>query len=186
MIDFLIKVLPEGVLAPVLLVIGITVSSQVFRVIDLKHLPSAIIGSVPSIGRMVWIELNSNTGIAKSKLTSHIHQVHELYASQKAAIMMLGNGFIITGVLWATLIYYLTERRVAAAIITCFVLTSLSFFGVIHSVLPNSAVYWPFSLEINSRNLVFTMSAAYLMFAFGILIMYALDRFTNAIALRKR
>jgi adenine/guanine/hypoxanthine permease len=61
------------------------------------------------------------------------------------ALLVLGNGFILTAVLWGAALVYVIDRRPAAAAVV-FVLTSLAtLFGLVHSPLPSGAVFWPWS-----------------------------------------
>ena len=59
------------------------------------------------------------------------------------ALTTLGNGFVLTALLWGSaLVFIIERRRLATALV--FVLASLAtLFGLIHSPLPNGAVFWP-------------------------------------------
>lgn len=62
------------------------------------------------------------------------------------SLRVLSNGYILTRLLWGALVVWIIESRFKAAACIGFICSALSFFGVIHSVLPNSSMYLPWQL----------------------------------------
>jgi AGZA family xanthine/uracil permease-like MFS transporter len=61
------------------------------------------------------------------------------------ALLTLGNGFILTALLWGSALVFIIDRRAAATALV-FALASLAtVFGLIHSPLPSGAVFWPWA-----------------------------------------
>ena len=81
-------------------------------------------------------------------------------------IVILGNGFIITGMLWASLLYFAIEKRYSSVLITSIILAILSCFGVIHSVFISGQLYLPTHLPDSVRNVPFELAIGYLFFGF--------------------
>jgi len=80
-------------------------------------------------------------------------------------IVALGNGFIITSMIWAGFLAALVDRRRGAAVMTLLVGAALTLFGVIHSVDPGGGMYLPWNLGGVGRVLAFQFTAAYMVLA---------------------
>ena len=61
-------------------------------------------------------------------------------------LLVLGNGFIVTALLWGSALVAIIEQRlrIAGAVLAVAALATL--FGVIHSPLPDGAVFWPWAM----------------------------------------
>lgn len=176
LVNYFIDLIPEAILAPVLLFIGIEITMQVFIYSDKKHLPAAILGLFPSIARMVEIKLSSNPDlVSMDKLNSMLHTVTNGRMTDVAAIVTFGNGFIVTGTLWAALVYYMIERKIIAVIITSLTLATMSLFGIIHSVNLDGAMYWFGSLDSSQRLIALEYAGGYIMIAIVSVILHALN-----------
>ena len=62
-----------------------------------------------------------------------------------AALVVLGNGFILTALLWAWALVAILESRAGIAAVVLAVASLAALCGVIHSPLPNGALFWPWS-----------------------------------------
>ena len=80
-------------------------------------------------------------------------------------IVTLGNGFIITAMIWAGFLAALIDRRTGVAIATLVTGGVLTLFGVIHSVEPGGGLYLPWALSGVGRTLALQFSAGYLTLA---------------------
>jgi adenine/guanine/hypoxanthine permease len=66
-------------------------------------------------------------------------------AATHQSLLVLGNGFILTAVLWGSALVFVIDRRPAATAVV-FALTSLATLcGLVHSPLPSGAVFWPWT-----------------------------------------
>ena len=126
---------------------------------------------------MVQIELSSKPDLVNiDKLTGMIYSVTNGKFTDITGIITFGNGFIVTGVLWAALVYYLIDRKIVAAAITCVVLAALSLFGIIHSVNLDGPMYWVFNLPAAHRIIPYEIAGGYLLFAVVAVVLHALNR----------
>jgi AGZA family xanthine/uracil permease-like MFS transporter len=73
----------------------------------------------------------------------------------------LGNGFIVTAMLWGGFLAVLIDRRVRAAAAYLLILALLAFFGVIHSSSPDGLMYLPWTLAGLARQIPYQFAAAY-------------------------
>ena len=92
----------------------------------------------PRIGRGAHFEHNYATYLNARSIG------RDFYCLQ---LVTLGNGFIITAMLWATALVAMIEGRTRAAAGVLLLCAGLTLFGVIHSVDPRGGVYLPWTLE---------------------------------------
>jgi AGZA family xanthine/uracil permease-like MFS transporter len=82
-----------------------------------------------------------------------------------ALIVTLGNGFIITSMLWGGFLAALIDKRHGAAIATLLTAAGLTLFGIIHSVEAGGGMYLPWHLSGMAQTLVWQFAAAYAVLA---------------------
>ena len=74
----------------------------------------------------------------------------------------VGNGFIITAMLWGAFLAELIDRRLRRSALYLGILALLSFFGIIHSASPDGVMYFPWTLEGLARQIPLQFTLAYL------------------------
>jgi adenine/guanine/hypoxanthine permease len=137
----LVGVLPEAAVAPILVFIGLEITAQAFLASPPRHGAAVALAFVPVAAAVVLIELG---GILSALGRSTADLTGEAAATYRA-LLVLGNGFILTAVLWASALVFMIERQPRATA-TVFVICSLAALcGLVHSPLPSGAVFWPWS-----------------------------------------
>ena len=91
-------------------------------------------------------------------------------AAEYGVVLALGNGFILTAMLWGAIGAHLADRKLGRAAIFVFLCAGLSLFGVIHSVDASGQLYLPWSLE---QDLPLRIAAGYAAFG-GLLAVFGL------------
>jgi len=118
----------------------------------------------PAIARLLAIKLGDPMYIAPARfaelMVSTARGLPEL-----ALIVALGNGFIITSMIWGAFLAALIDGRYRAAVMSLLVAAGLSLFGVIHSVEASGGLYWPWALSGVAQTLVWQFAGAYLVLA---------------------
>jgi AGZA family xanthine/uracil permease-like MFS transporter len=181
LINFILAFIPDIALSPVLLFIGIEIALQVFLISEKKYLPAVIFGLFPSIARMVQIKLSSDPKLVDlNSLNNALNVITNGKMSDIAAIVTLGNGFIVTGTLWIALLYYLIERKIIPAVATCLFLALATIFGAIHSVHLDGSMYWIGDLAPQLRIIPIEIASGYLGFAVIAVIFYFLNKGKSA------
>lgn len=177
----LIELIPLAVLAPILIFIAMHITMQAFEATPQKHFAAVVIAFFPALARMIAIYLGNPTYVAPDNFT-------KLYADaghglpELAVIFILGNGFIITSMVWASMLVALIEQRLRQAAGILLVGAALTVFGIIHSVDANASVYLPWTLSVESRALVWQFAVAYVVLA-GVLFLLSFQKqefFLNA------
>lgn len=138
-IGVLIAWLPEAVLVPVLVFVGLELTSQSFRETDSAHLPAVAIAFIPAIADLVLIQWNGLLGAL------HVAP-DQLAAAQQdgyRALTVLANGFILTSMLWATLVIDVIDRRPRRAFAVCAAAALFTLFGLMHSPYPDGRLFVP-------------------------------------------
>lgn len=156
----LVEWLPVAVLAPILVFVAIGITTQAFEATPLRYAPAVVFSFFPAIARMLAIKLG-DPGIVDPAHFGVLYADASRGLSELAVIVILGNGFIITSMVWATFVVALIDGRVrhAAGIVALGGL--LTAFGIIHSVTPIGSVYLPWMLDAASRGLVVQFVLAY-------------------------
>ncbi|HEY1791409.1 MAG TPA: hypothetical protein VGG34_00710 [Opitutaceae bacterium] len=158
----LVELVPLAVLAPILVYVSIDITAQAFEATPARHAAAVVFSFFPAIARLVSIELGNYVEPARfaELMSSTAQGMPEL-----AVIVALGNGFIITSMVWAAFLAALVDGRTMAAIWALLAGALLTFFGVIHSVDPGGAMYLPWHLTGVGHTLACEFTAAYVALA---------------------
>jgi len=134
-----VSVLPEAAVAPILIFVGLQITAQAFTASPARHGAAIAIAFVPAIAALVLIEVNQ-------MLAATGRTVAELSAAGQAAfrnLLVLGNGFIITALLWGWALVSIIDGRSGRAAAVLVVCATATLFGLMHSPLPSGALFWP-------------------------------------------
>lgn len=142
--SLLYTVIPLVAIVPILIYIGLVIGAQAFQSTDTKYAPAIILAMIP------WIA-NWGQGIVDNGLNAAGTTAHELGFDSivKAGLnypgmVSLGAGAIIVGMIWASILVFIIDRKFMNAGITTIISAVLSFFGIIH----NEAVSWAAGSEM--------------------------------------
>jgi adenine/guanine/hypoxanthine permease len=138
-VSVLIGVLPEAALAPILVFIGLEITGQAFLATPARHAPAVAFAFIPVIAALLLIQFGSllaGLGRGPQDLQGEAARTFE-------TVRVLGNGFILTALLWGSGVALIVDRRLVAAA-GVFALASLaSLCGVMHSPLETGGLFWP-------------------------------------------
>ena len=143
----LVQWLPLAVLAPIIVYVGIGITVQAFRATPERHAPAVVLAFLPSLAYLLAIKLGNPAWIAPERFAALYAETGPHGLPELAALVTLGNGFIITAMLWATMLVAMIDGRHRAAAGVLVLCAGLTLFGVIHSVDPRGGVYLPWSLD---------------------------------------
>ncbi|MBS0514206.1 MAG: hypothetical protein JSS16_01840 [Proteobacteria bacterium] len=170
----LVELIPLAVLAPILIFIAIHITMQAFEATEQKYFAAVVMAFFPAVARMVAIKLGDPSIVAPDNFA-------KLYANadhglpEMAVIFILGNGFIITSMVWASFVVALIDGRLRRAAAILLAGAALTLFGIIHSVDPLGTIYLPWTLAPAARVLVRQFTAAYVVLA-GVLMLLSLRK----------
>jgi AGZA family xanthine/uracil permease-like MFS transporter len=66
-------------------------------------------------------------------------------------VLILANGFIVTSLLWGTMLAHLIDGRVRAGAMVMLLAAGFAWFGIIHSPLPSSPILNPSEVIVRLR-----------------------------------
>ncbi|MCD9027017.1 hypothetical protein LDO26_02145 [Luteimonas sp. BDR2-5] len=147
LVSGLVQWLPVAVLAPIIVFVGIDITVQAFHSTRREHAIAVALAFLPAIAYLLNIKFGNPAWIAPERFAELYANVDGHGLPELATIVVLGNGFIITAMLWATALVALIDGQSRKAVLTLLVAAALTLFGVIHSVHPAGALVLPWQLE---------------------------------------
>ena len=91
-------------------------------------------------------------------------------------IVALGNGFILTAMLWGAFLAEMIDRRLKRSALYLGILAVLTFFGVIHAANPEGSMYLPWRLaDPLARTVAYQFALGYVVLA-GLMLVLSLSK----------
>lgn len=141
-VSLLVSLLPEAAVAPILIFIGLQITAQAFLASPARHAPAVAVAFIPAVAAVVLIQTHAFLAALGKSAADLAGEARMTYA----ALLVVGNGFVLTALAWSSALAWIIDRRpaVAAAALTAAGLATL--VGVIHSPLATGALFWPWSV----------------------------------------
>jgi len=167
-----VDLIPAPAVAGILIFVGLEIVAQAFEVCPHRHYAAIGLAMLPTVANLAMIQVDNLQGqtmgalmglpgVAEILKAHPLHLPHEMETSLQA-IHVLGHGFILTGMLWGAFLAFLIDRQMNKAMLILGVTALLTFFGVIHSVVPDGSVYLPWQ---TGSTLPYYLTVAYLLIA---------------------
>jgi adenine/guanine/hypoxanthine permease len=155
LISLIVNLIPRAVIAPIFIFIGFEIIHQAYKESPPAHSPAVSLSFLPVIASLVLIMLGQFLGamnITPDKLPLRLQHLHQ-------TLIMLANGFILTGLLWGSMLAFLIDHRANLSALCAAVCGMLTLFGIIHSVMPTGELYLPWRVASNAH---YMLALAYL------------------------
>jgi adenine/guanine/hypoxanthine permease len=163
-ISFLAQVLPQAALAPILIFVGLDIVEQSYHSTPKRHATAvtmAILPSMPYLAKIKMIALVGQVQLLFGTLTNvsaetaaKIKPTLDFFgpAFQESwhTIIALGNGFIITAMIWGAFTAKLIDREFYRSAVYLLIGAFLSLFGLMHSIKIDGDMYLPWAIEFNT------------------------------------
>jgi AGZA family xanthine/uracil permease-like MFS transporter len=160
----LVGMLPLAVLAPILIYVAINITVQAFVATPPRYAAAVVFSFFPAIARMVAIKLTDPALLPPERFAAlwadTAHGRSDLFT-----IIVLGNGFILTSMVWAAFAVAVIDGRARRAAFALTIGALFCAFGLIHSLRPDGAMYLPWRLDAADWTLVLQWSGGYLTLA---------------------
>jgi AGZA family xanthine/uracil permease-like MFS transporter len=111
---------------------------------------------VPAIAYLVNLELASVTGEAHIDITT----LSAALQASLLSLLMLGNGFVITSMVWVALLVWIIDRRFLACLVLCAAASLMTLVGLMHSPFADGRLFWP---DAATPSAVFALATGYLL-----------------------
>jgi AGZA family xanthine/uracil permease-like MFS transporter len=169
-VSFIVELIPRAVLAPILVFVALDIMVQAFVACPVRHAPAVAFSYFPTVARLLAIKF----GTAAIVPPERFQQL--LVASGKElpevlVTVALGNGFILTAMLWGGFLAELIDRRLHRSALYLGILALFTHFGVVHSVSPDGNMYLPWTLAGLPRSLAYQVTTAYAALAILLLLL---------------
>jgi len=162
---YLYAVIPKATVYPILIFVGLEITSQTFQATPKRHFPALAIACIPALAALALLYAEKIFGDAAA--TSRGFSPATLSDSglrfEFQTIRMLANGFIVTSLLWASALAALIDRRLRTAAAYFAVAAVAAAFGVIHSPLAGGRLFvpWDAGLPADARSATLQYVAGY-------------------------
>ncbi len=137
--DWIFFIIPKAVIFPILIFIGLEITSQSFHATAPRHFPAVALACVPALAYLALLAINQLMPEVGKPFASLKPQTQHWIQS----VTTLAGGFIVTSLLWGTALAHLIDGRVRPVVATLLVAAVFSWFGVIHSPLPSNPIMPP-------------------------------------------
>jgi AGZA family xanthine/uracil permease-like MFS transporter len=121
--------LPDAAMFPILVFVGLEITAQSFKATPVRHYPALALAVLPALALLVSMPLRGGANFPNSP--------------KDQALLCLGNGFIITSMLWAAALAAILDGRLKRAATYLAVAGVCSLFGIIHSPLRQETIALP-------------------------------------------
>jgi len=157
-LSVVVNLIPEAAVAPILIFIGIEIMAQSFSATPKIHHKAVAIAFLPPIAYLVLIQIKSALGSVQmdgSELTGEAALTYH-------SLLILGNGFIITSLLWGAALAKIIDHELRKAAFFLLSAAGGSLFGIIHSPFPDGRLFFPWDVDTGEP---FTLAIAYSLMA---------------------
>ena len=169
-VSFIVELIPRAVIAPVLIFVALDIMTQAFRACPARHAPAVAFAYLPTVAKLLQIKLSTPDFVPvdrfRSLLSAPGRALPELLVT-----VALGNGFILTAMLWGAFLARLADHELRKAAVYLWVAAGFTFFGVIHSAVPDGNMYLPWHLAGMARQVPYQFTAGYVVLALLVLLL---------------
>lgn len=154
LLSLFVSLIPRAVVAPIFIFVGFEIMRQAYKDSPPAHSPAVSLSILPVIASLVLIILGQfmgAMGATPDKLPVRLQTLHQ-------TLTMLSNGFIITGLLWGSMLAFLIDHKAKLAALCAAVCALMTLFGFIHSVMPTGELYLPWMIKSHAH---YMLAAAY-------------------------
>lgn len=137
--EWIFFLLPKSVVFPILIFVGLEITSQSFKATPRRHYPALALSCVPALAYLA----NMAVGRVLPPTPSAFAALNPAVQHWVQTLAVLSGGFIIASLLWGMGLATLIDGRAKAAAGTFVVAGVLALFGIIHSPLPSGPIVLP-------------------------------------------
>jgi len=169
-VGFIVEVIPRAVIAPILVFVALDIICQAFHACPVRHAPAVAFAFFPTVARLLQIKM-SNPALVPPEIFAKQMTTVERALPEMLVTVALGNGFILTAMLWGAFVAKLIDRHVRAAAFYVLVCAALTLFGIIHSAIPDGNMYLPWTLPYPANQVPYQFTLGYLALAALLLVL---------------
>ncbi len=169
-VGFIVELIPRAVLAPILIFVALDIMVQATLACPARHASAVMFAYFPTVARLLAIKLA--TFVTPVAAYAALLRVEGKELPEVLVTVALGNGFILTAMLWGGFLAEMIDRRLRTAALYLGICAAFTFFGVIHSASPDGNMYLPWRLaEPLQRAVAYQFTAGYAVLAVLLLLL---------------
>lgn len=132
-LNVVLQVIPIVAILPILIYIGILITSQAFNASPRRHAPAVAIALIPWIANFVQTQIDNSLGAAGTSAAKLGIATLASGGVVYDGIRNLGAGAILVGMILAAIVAFIIDRKWMSAAGYAVFGASMSFFGFIHA-----------------------------------------------------
>ena len=132
---------------------------QAFLSCPARHAPAVAFSYFPTVARLLQIKISNPDWISPEKFQALLNAVGK-GLPEVLVITALGNGFILTAMLWGAFMAELIDGKLKRSSFYLALLSVFSFFGIVHSASPDGSMYGPWTLAYPANQIPYQFSSA--------------------------
>ena len=149
--NFILAIIPLVALLPILMYIGMVITTQAFSTTKKEHMPAVALSFIPLIAGFVTLQIKNAINATGGTL--------DYQALANTGIPLLGwerlaAGDILVGMMIATIAIFIIDRKFLISAIYALITAGLAFFGFIHAPAIGFATGWEVALGYTAMALV--------------------------------
>lgn len=178
-LGFMAELIPAAALAPIFIFVGLDIVEQSYHSTPKRHATAVTMAIIPAIPALVQMKLGPMIGDIERFYAKLKGSSAELAASMQSgfsyferhyqegwlAINAVGNGFILTAMIWGAFTAKLIDRKFRQASFFIMIGALFSFFGLMHSVQIGGGMYLPWRVVTNIGPTPYAITGAYVILA---------------------
>jgi AGZA family xanthine/uracil permease-like MFS transporter len=169
-VSFFVELIPRAVLAPILVFVALDIMVQAFLACPPRHAPAVAFAFFPTVARLMAIKFGNPDWVMPETFQKLMNGSGKALPEMLVTVS-LGNGFIVTAMLWGGFLAELIDRHYRRTIVYLLILAGFSFFGIVHSASADGEMYFPWNLAGIAREIPYQFALAYLVLAVIILVL---------------
>jgi len=185
-LGFMAELIPAAALAPIFIFVGLDIVEQSYHSTPKRHATAVTMAIIPAIPALVQMKLGPMIGDierfyeklkgSSAELAASMHSsfayFERHYQEGWLAINAVGNGFILTAMIWGAFTAKLIDRQFRQASVFIMIGALFSFFGLMHSVQIGGGMYLPWRVTTTAGPSPYAITGAYVILA---ALLYALS-----------
>lgn len=160
---YLYVIIPKATVFPILVFIGLEITAQSFHATPRRHFAAVALACVPALASLALIYVEKMQGaLAPAGAATSLPPSLQLEID---TLRVVANGFVLTSLLWASILAAVIDRQLVRAAIFCSVAAAATLVGLIHSPLPGNPAFLPWQLPEAASETTFAFAIGYLAMA---------------------
>lgn len=133
LIGILLNIIPVVAILPILLYIGVVITTQAFTSTKQKYAPAVVLAMIPWLADWTRNAMDIALSSANTNALTVGYDAIDIAGINYAGMISLGTGAIIVGMIFGTIAVFIIDKKFTLAAITALLAAVLSFFGIIHA-----------------------------------------------------